>query len=75
MEKLTIKQHKRMTDELDKVKYTCKYCGRRVVITSKQSKNLCDWCGRYVYRNEKEEFINRVGTKLYGRDIERRFTK
>ena len=39
MEKLTIKQHKRMTDELDKVKFTCKYCGRRVVITSKQSKN------------------------------------
>ena len=72
MEKLTIKQHKHMTDEYDKVKYTCKNCGRRVIITSRQDRNLCDWCGRYVYRNKKEEFISRLGEKLYGRNLNRK---
>lgn len=49
MEKmLTTKEYKRMTDEYDKVKYKCK-CGRRVVIPKWVDKQLCDWCGNYVF--------------------------
>ena len=70
MERLTIKQHKHMTEEYDKVKFECS-CGPRVIIPKWEDKQLCHWCGKYVYRNKKEEFISRVGAKLYGRDIKR----
>ena len=64
MEKiLTIKEYERMTEEYDKVKYTCK-CGRRVVIPKWVKKQLCDWCGNYVFKNKKDEFLYRVGEKL-----------
>ena len=42
----------------DNATYTCK-CGHRVVI-GKRGKTFCYWCGRYVYRNKKEEFNDRL---------------
>lgn len=64
MEKLlTEKEYERMTEEYDKVKYRCK-CGHRVIITSKQDKNLCDWCGHWVFKNKKDEFMFRVKEKI-----------
>ena len=54
MEKLlTEKEFKRMTEEYDKVKYRCKHCGHRVVIGSTRTRNLCDWCGYWVFKDEK----------------------
>lgn len=64
MEKLlTIKEFERMTKEFDRVKYICK-CGHRVVITNKQEKNICDWCGHYVFKNAKDEFEYRVKERM-----------
>lgn len=48
-----------MTDEYEKVKYICK-CGHRVVIPKWVDKQLCDWCGRYVFKDKKSEFKYRI---------------
>lgn len=53
---LTIKEYKRMSEEYDKVKYRCKNCGHRVVIPYNVDKMICQWCHRYVFKNEQDEF-------------------
>jgi len=60
---LTIKEFKKMTDEYDKVKYKCK-CGHRVVIPKWVDKQLCDWCGSYVFKDKKREFEYRLKEKI-----------
>ena len=60
---LTVKEYSNMTKEYDKVKYTCE-CGHRVVIPKWVDKNLCRWCGRYVFKNKKDEFEYRMKEKL-----------
>ena len=60
---LTVKEYERMTDEYDKVKYKCK-CGHKVVIPKWVDKNICDWCGNYVFKDKKEEFKYRVKEKI-----------
>lgn len=65
MEKLLTKEeYQRMTEEYDKVKYTCKRCGHRVVIGNSRTKSICDWCGHYVFKNEKDEFKYRVKERM-----------
>lgn len=64
MEKvLTVAEYERMQDEYDKVKYMCK-CGRKVVIPKWQEKSLCDWCGRYVFKDKKDEFKYRMKERI-----------
>lgn len=46
--------------------YTCK-CGHRVVIPKRSMKVLCGWCNRAVYKSSRDEFMDRLGVKLYGR--------
>lgn len=60
---LTIKEYKRMTDEYDKVKYTCE-CGHRVIIPEGIEKQLCSWCKRYVFKDKKAEFMYRTKEKI-----------
>jgi len=60
---LTNAEYRRMTEEYDKVKYTCK-CGHRVIITNKQDKTICDWCGHYVFKSKKDEFEFRLKEKM-----------
>lgn len=59
---LTPKEHQRMTDEYDKVKYRCK-CGHKVVIPYNAEKNICQWCHRYVFKNKEDEFRYRLKEK------------
>ena len=61
----TIKEHQKMTDEYDKVKYLCK-CGHRVIIPRWVDKTLCNWCGNYVFKNKQDEFKFRVKEKIRG---------
>ena len=61
-------------NELQDFMYTCK-CGHRVLIRKNSQFAICDWCGRNVYRNKKEEFMNRLETKLYGRSFKRKNTR
>ena len=60
---LTNKEYRRMSEEYDKVKYTCK-CGHRVIITNKQDKVVCDWCGHYVFKSKKDEFEFRLKEQM-----------
>ena len=45
---------KKMAD-IDKVKYVCK-CSHRVIIPTWADRTLCDWCGKYVYKDKETEF-------------------
>jgi len=60
---LSEKEFRKLADEEDKVKYTCK-CGRRVIISNKKDKEVCSWCGRYVFKNKKDEFKYRVKERI-----------
>lgn len=60
---LSEKEFERMTDEYDKVKYMCK-CGHRVIIPMWLDKQLCSWCGNYVFKNKVDEFKYRIGEKI-----------
>ena len=60
---LTVEEYKRLTQEEDKVKYKCK-CGRRVIIPKWVDKQICSWCGNYVFRNKYDEFKYRVKEKI-----------
>ena len=56
---LTIKEHTHMSNEYDKVKYLCK-CGHKVVIPKWVDKQICDWCGNYVFKTKQDEFKFRM---------------
>ena len=60
---LTIKEYDRMTNEYDKVKYECKYCGRKAVIPYNVDKVECSWCHHYVFKNKRDEFKYRLGVE------------
>ena len=59
----TVKEYRRMTEEYDKVLYRCK-CGHRVVIPYWVEKQVCDWCGRYVFKTKEDEFKYRLKERL-----------
>ena len=63
MSKRDNEQYKRLTEEYDKVKYRCR-CGHRVIIPNKIDKNICSWCGNYVFKSKEEEFKYRVKEKI-----------
>ena len=44
-----------------KCKRYCK-CGHSIVfpINSKASKTICTWCGNYIYKNDLEEFKEKI---------------
>ena len=50
-------------NELSKVKYRCR-CGHKVIIPKWVDKQLCDWCGNYVFKSKKDEFEYRMKERL-----------
>lgn len=51
------------SDERDKVKIKCNHCGRKAIIPVWVDKQLCSWCGYYIYRNKKLEFLETMKKK------------
>ena len=49
--------------ENDRAKYKryCK-CGHSIVFppSSKTNKTICSWCGKYIYKNDFEEFEDNI---------------
>lgn len=39
--------------------FKCK-CGHSVVVSNRIKKVVCNHCGRYVFRNKKDEFMYRL---------------
>ena len=46
-------------DELSKLKVRCS-CGHKVIIPLFVDKQICSWCGKYVFRDKHKEFNYRV---------------
>ena len=51
------------SDERDKVKIKCNHCGRKAIIPVWVDKQLCSWCGYYIYRNKKLAFLEHMKKK------------
>lgn len=69
MRVLSDKEFNRQTDMLDKAKYKCK-CGHRVIIPKWVDKQVCSWCGNYVFKSKQDEFKYKMQNKLKGADKE-----
>ena len=68
MAKFLTKQHKedaKLVFEKIKMKAVCPKCGRKVHFYAyeKKDKQLCQYCGRYVFKSGKDEFIYRLKEK------------
>lgn len=60
---LNNKEWKLMCNELSNIRYYCK-CGHSVLIGNHEKKVLCDFCGYYVFKNKRDEFLYRMKSKL-----------
>jgi hypothetical protein len=60
----TKEEDSKLFEELSKHRYKCK-CGHVVIIT-KQNKTLCTYCGKWVFKNDAEEFKYRLMEKMKG---------
>lgn len=56
---LSDEEFERLSREYEKVRYKCK-CGHSVIIPTWVDKQLCNWCGNYVYKDKKDEFKNKL---------------
>ena len=56
---LNDEEYERLSREYEKVRYKCK-CGHSVIIPAWVDKQLCNWCGNYVYKDKKDEFKNKL---------------
>lgn len=54
------REYDKLTEEYNKVKIKCKHCGHKVIIPVWVDRQVCSWCGYYVYRNKKMEFKDNI---------------
>lgn len=54
----------KLMNEMQKYKYQCKNCGRKVFIHKDLKKGICDWCGHVVYKRSKDEFKEKLLREL-----------
>ena len=62
-QKEKFKQYESLLDERKrKMTIFCPHCGRRVHFYAfeKADRQLCDWCGRYVFKDKFTEFKYRI---------------
>lgn len=45
------------------VTYRCK-CGHSVVIPAFVNKKICHWCGKWVYKSDREEFKEKLRKEI-----------
>lgn len=48
---------------MQSISYKCKKCAHKVIIPKFVKKQICSWCGNYVYSDPKEEFKERFKTE------------
>ena len=59
-------KHEKQEDKLAEVKRSmkifCPHCGRRIHFYAyeKADRQLCDWCGNYVFKDAKSEYDYRM---------------
>ena len=60
---MNYKQLSKYLNEIQKYMHTCK-CGHRVLVSNGYTYNICNWCGRKVYRSEQDEFKEKMQRRL-----------
>lgn len=60
---LDYKEIIKLTNEYSKLKIKCR-CGHKLVIPIYVDKQICSWCGNYVYRNKQLEFKENINRRL-----------
>lgn len=60
IENLGYKKQDKYFEQLQEHKYACK-CGHKVFIPHDLHRRLCTWCGRFVYKCKKDEFMDKLG--------------
>ena len=58
------REFERQTIVFSANKFKCKHYGHKQLIPNFMKKNLCDWCGHWVFRNEKDEFEYRMKEQM-----------
>lgn len=53
----------KLADSYNKLKYMCK-CGHKVIIPKHIDKNICSWCGRYVFKSKQDELKFRLEERM-----------
>ena len=56
-------KYSRMFESMNECSYKCP-CGKTVMMTSKMDKVVCSACGKYVFKNKKDEFLYRAKEKM-----------
>lgn len=56
-------EYKKYMESRANHKYACKHCGHKQLITNKMEKTVCDWCGKYIFKNGLDEFKYRLNEK------------
>lgn len=51
--------HNKFTDNMIKCE-----CGHRVYIPNNMNKQLCIYCGKYIFRTKKDEFLYRTRERM-----------
>lgn len=64
---MTFKDDTKLMNDISNSTVKCK-CGHSMLIPNYLSKRLCTWCHRWVYRNKKEEFKEKIKVQLRKRD-------
>ena len=61
---MTLKESKKYSSAIASIKYQCKNCGRKMLITRGKEKVICDHCGHLVYKNEEAEFKDKLKKEI-----------
>lgn len=56
----------KLHDEKTANRIVCKNCGHTMNISASRDKRICTHCGKYVFREEKEEFKYRLSNCYKG---------
>lgn len=62
--KLNFNEMTKLFDSASARKITCG-CGHSVIMPIRKDKVICRWCGKYVFKNKRVEFIYRVKEGIY----------
>lgn len=58
------KEEDKLFEEYKKITYYCGHCGHSVIIYNDKDKEICNFCGYYVFKTPKDEFKFRMGNCL-----------
>lgn len=61
---LNYREMTKLFDDASTRKVLCK-CGHSVLMPIRKDKVICHWCGNYVFKNKRVEFIYRVKEGIY----------